>query len=330
MRDVYGADGVDIELGLVPYDADLVPIAGDGRRAGDQPRERERAICDAWGRGLIIEGEAPYAITSYTHPCAGSPWFEGDYNDGTICVPGQGLYEEGGSYGNAMGADGSGTDAMLVADGFLAMTAKAFTVAQIERLPAGATITKAILRVKTGDLVETKYNTVGTVVGEPDKVTYVLTKTENAVDAPVTLALLGEDVNGTITLLAIGETASASNNNDEWFDLDVTTLCQAYQAARSGSYIRFAVTIHPEAGTAVFAQKAGKAIVAGILAASYDCTVAHYTDPDNPAYGFRYCAAAETRKITWTDWTMGALYLTFALPNMKQYRAPVCNIPGMS
>lgn len=279
--------------------------------------------------GLIIEGEAPYEINSFDHPCAGDPHYEGPtYNDGALIVAGQGTYSET-SGTNQVGSENAGDEEQRVADIFAEFNATPFNIAQLDRLPYGATCDALKIWITTEDVVETARFYEATIDADSGVITVTRNEqTVNSTDAPVSAALFAEDAAGEKYLIAVSAESAASNNSDEPFELDITSLGTAYLAARDGIYVRFAIALHPALGLAVSSISSGKSVIGALAGSMYSCTLATWSKPDDPCQHKQWVSSSETRKIEFTGWTLGDIYLTFTLPQMDGLKPPCENIPA--
>jgi hypothetical protein len=243
----------------------------------------------------------------------------------------QGFYEACADPGhNFIGSDS--TDASPLGDfGWtrIAASSLGFNVLQIERLPAGSTILSAKLLMKTQNLVRV----TRTVTAEPNGEGTAIIWTdhgvqENNINGVVSVLLFGEDKDGDVHCVGICGNTVATNNTDNWFELDITDLCQTYLSLINGSsaYVNFSILLTPDTVTLGEALYSAKETLIAVRESTWLSASAQFTNSQNSCDTYPYQTESTTKAIRYDGWTLGDLELTFQLPDLSQFEVPYRNM----
>ncbi|HOR65899.1 MAG TPA: hypothetical protein PLE18_13680 [Candidatus Sumerlaeota bacterium] len=197
---------------------------------------------------------------------------------------------------------------------------------QLEALPLGASITKAIAKITLTNPV--CYLQEVTTTADDSGLHSSYSQTE--LPSPLLgVFLVGHIPDASPVILASGGVTTAGEGT-QTIDLNITDAAQKYLAAiQTGTtlYHNITLAVVPVASESIIEQD-GVALMDGLGLATCGAEFSTWEHPDSPCKGkLHYCSYQWATRIEFASYLLNSVHIEFALPSMNTLRVPIGNLP---
>lgn len=276
--------------------------------------------------GLELIGvEQPVPIT-VVGQCGGV-----DLDDRYTGIEGASILSTGASFGFYSGVmfDVGGAEPQLpsgkaVISG-IGFTARPFNLNQVDSLPVGATINKAVIRLTATNI---KYNEEWFDYGENEEGTDVELKEHGQTQKEaggVSIIIFGRTLEGAINVIAMKGIPEFVNG--EYYD--ITECVQAMQTAIQGEteYIGFNIALAPYKEDLVLS---GGGLLEAIRDASHEISHTEFIHPSDSCKDFWYCDHQKVSNIQLDGFLVNEVFIDFTLPDGDFGKVPNGSMPSFA
>lgn len=299
--------------------------------SGDVARGLTKAaINNLYGIGVPIYGATPPVSYEPTAQCEYQ-----NVDDRFIGIAGARAYDSTGIIGKSI--IGSILDVGLIAITpnnnnsygvftYCKVNMRPCVLLQLEALPLGASITKAIAKITLTNPV--CYLQEVTTTADDSGLHSSYSQTE--LPSPLLgVFLVGHIPDASPVILASGGVTTAGEGT-QTIDLNITDAAQKYLAAiQTGTtlYHNITLAVVPVASESIIEQD-GVALMDGLGLATCGAEFSTWEHPDSPCKGkLHYCSYQWATRIEFASYLLNSVHIEFALPSMNTLRVPIGNLP---
>lgn len=299
--------------------------------SGDVARGLTKAtINNLYGIGVPIYGATPPVSYEPTAQCEYQ-----NVDDRFIGIAGARAYDSTGIIGNnIIGTIIDNTMGVVVPNNnnayavytYCKVPMRPCVLLQLEALPLGASITKAIAKITLTNPV--CYLQEVTTTADDSGLHSSYSQTE--LPSPLLgVFLVGHIPDASPVILASGGVTTAGEGT-QTIDLNITDAAQKYLAAiQTGTtlYHNITLAVVPVASESIIEQD-GVALMDGLGLATCGAEFSTWEHPDSPCKGkFHYCSYQWATRIEFASYLLNSVHIEFALPSMNTLRVPIGNLP---